>query len=75
MLNNTDALIYMDTDSLFLSPVEDVWAHFTKFTPYQIAGLTPELSGWYADKTFPFCTETGNSVKQISQPVLAIYNH
>lgn len=41
----------MDTDTLFLTPVETVWEHFHKFNSSQMAALAPEHEdpnvGWY----------------------------
>lgn len=41
----------MDTDVLFLSPVETVWRHFDKFNSSQMVALAPESEdanvGWY----------------------------
>lgn len=51
LLNKTDATLYVDTDIVFLSPVEDIWSHFNNFNSSQIAGLSPEHEdtqiGWY----------------------------
>lgn len=47
-----DALIYLDTDTLFLSPVEDLWKHFYDFNTTQMAALALEnedpLISWYS---------------------------
>lgn len=41
----------MDTDTLFLTPVENVWEHFHRFNASQMAALAPEHEdpnvGWY----------------------------
>lgn len=41
----------MDTDTLFLTPVEDVWDHFYKMNSSQMAALAPEHEepnvAWY----------------------------
>ena len=41
----------MDSDSLFLSEVSDIWDHFEKFNSSQLAGMIPEHQdkhdGWY----------------------------
>ncbi|XP_055851935.1 glucoside xylosyltransferase 2 [Episyrphus balteatus] len=51
LLRNTDATLYVDTDIVFLSSVEDIWSHFNNFNASQIAGLSPEHEdtqiGWY----------------------------
>lgn len=44
-------MLYVDTDTLFLSPVSDIWHFFSEFNSTQIAGLSPEHEdrnvGWY----------------------------
>ncbi|XP_046984397.1 glucoside xylosyltransferase 1 isoform X1 [Schistocerca americana] len=51
VLSHIDALLYVDTDTLFLGPLEDVWRHFELMNSSQIAALTPEHedpnTGWY----------------------------
>ncbi|XP_066258133.1 glucoside xylosyltransferase 2 [Euwallacea similis] len=51
ILPDVDSLLYMDTDSLFLTPVESVWAYFQKFNRSQMAALAFEHEdpnvGWY----------------------------
>lgn len=51
LLENIDSILYMDTDTLFLTPVENVWVHFKKFNSSQMAALAPEHEdpnvGWY----------------------------
>ncbi|XP_072386802.1 glucoside xylosyltransferase 1-like [Diabrotica undecimpunctata] len=51
LLENVDSILYMDTDTLFLTPVETVWEHFNKFNSSQMAALAPEHEdpnvGWY----------------------------
>ncbi|KAL1494917.1 hypothetical protein ABEB36_010428 [Hypothenemus hampei] len=51
ILPEVDSLLYMDTDTLFLTPVESVWAYFNKFNKSQMAALAPEHEdpnvGWY----------------------------
>lgn len=46
-----DSLLYVDTDILFLRPVEDIWALLSQFTPDQLAAMAPEHEepriGWY----------------------------
>uniref|UniRef100_UPI00358E9637 glucoside xylosyltransferase 1-like isoform X1 n=2 Tax=Myxine glutinosa TaxID=7769 RepID=UPI00358E9637 len=52
LLKDTDSLIYVDTDVLFLEPVEKLWSKFAQFGPLHLAGLAPEhedpKAGWYA---------------------------
>lgn len=44
-------MLYLDTDTLFISPVYDVWKFFQDFNSTQIAALSPEHEdenvGWY----------------------------
>lgn len=51
ILQHIDALLYIDTDVIFLRPVEDIWAYFSKMNSSHIAGLSPEhedfATGWY----------------------------
>lgn len=51
ILTHIDSLLYVDTDTLFLGPVQDVWNHFEKMNSSQIAALAPEHedpnTGWY----------------------------
>jgi len=46
-----DSLLYVDTDILFLSPLEDTWRLFKNFNSTQLAGLSIEHEdkaiGWY----------------------------
>uniref|UniRef100_UPI00358E2E26 glucoside xylosyltransferase 1-like n=1 Tax=Myxine glutinosa TaxID=7769 RepID=UPI00358E2E26 len=51
ILQSLDAVLYVDTDILFLSPVEDLWSYFYRFNSSQLAGMAPEHEatqiGWY----------------------------
>ncbi|KAG8233143.1 hypothetical protein J437_LFUL010373 [Ladona fulva] len=51
VLGSVDALLYVDTDTLFLAPLEEIWEHFGKMNSSQMAALTPEhedhATGWY----------------------------
>ncbi|XP_069677720.1 glucoside xylosyltransferase 1 isoform X2 [Periplaneta americana] len=51
VLSDIDSLLYVDTDTLFLGPLEDVWRHFDLMNSTQMAALTPEHedpnTGWY----------------------------
>lgn len=50
-MKHIDALLYVDTDVLFLHPVEMLWNHFRRMNSSQIAALCPEhedfATGWY----------------------------
>lgn len=51
ILTDVDSLLYVDTDVLFLTPVETVWSHFSKMNASQMVALAPEHEepnvGWY----------------------------
>lgn len=51
LLADVDAILYVDTDILFLSSIEGIWKHFNNFTALQSTGLAPEhedyATGWY----------------------------
>lgn len=51
VLKHLDSVLYMDTDTLFLAPLSDVWQHFGKMNYSQMAALAPEHedpnTGWY----------------------------
>lgn len=46
-----DSLLYVDTDILFLQPVEEIWNFLSEFNSNQLAGMAPEHEepriGWY----------------------------
>ncbi|XP_069484091.1 glucoside xylosyltransferase 1 isoform X2 [Ambystoma mexicanum] len=51
ILKHVDSLLYVDTDILFLRPVDDIWALLRNFNTTQIAAMAPEHEepriGWY----------------------------
>ncbi|XP_061217158.1 glucoside xylosyltransferase 1 isoform X1 [Neopsephotus bourkii] len=51
ILKHVDSLLYVDTDILFLRPVDDIWSFLGKFNSTQIAAMAPEHEepriGWY----------------------------
>uniref|UniRef100_A0A914UXM1 UDP-D-xylose:beta-D-glucoside alpha-1,3-D-xylosyltransferase n=1 Tax=Plectus sambesii TaxID=2011161 RepID=A0A914UXM1_9BILA len=51
LLTDVDALIYVDTDVIFLTPPEKLWQHFSLFNKSHIAALAPETedaqTNWY----------------------------
>lgn len=51
ILKEVDSLLYVDTDILFLQPVEDIWAILTQFNASHLAAMAPEHEepriGWY----------------------------
>lgn len=50
-MRKIDAILYVDTDVLFLSPVEELWAFFAQMNSSQIAAMSYESedfsSNWY----------------------------
>ncbi|KAK6629917.1 hypothetical protein RUM43_003738 [Polyplax serrata] len=51
LLKDVDSVLYLDTDTLILGPVEQIWSHFSYMNATQFAALAPEhedpLTGWY----------------------------
>ncbi|XP_028810643.1 glucoside xylosyltransferase 1 [Denticeps clupeoides] len=51
ILKDVDSLLYVDTDILFLQPVEDMWAMLSQFNGTQLAAMAPEHEepriAWY----------------------------
>uniref|UniRef100_A0A1B6HKJ2 UDP-D-xylose:beta-D-glucoside alpha-1,3-D-xylosyltransferase n=1 Tax=Homalodisca liturata TaxID=320908 RepID=A0A1B6HKJ2_9HEMI len=51
LLKELDSVLYVDTDTLFLGPLEEVWLHFSRMNSSQMAALAPEHedpnTGWY----------------------------
>ncbi|KAF5303466.1 hypothetical protein FQA39_LY09929 [Lamprigera yunnana] len=51
VLKEIDSILYVDTDVLFLTPVEDIWRYFSNMNSSQMAALAPEHEdpniGWY----------------------------
>ncbi|KPI92277.1 Glucoside xylosyltransferase 1 [Papilio xuthus] len=42
LIPHIDAMIYVDTDTLFLKPVDDLWNEFSKFNDSQISAMAAE---------------------------------
>ena len=40
-----DAVLYVDTDTLFLTAPEDVWSMFGNFNASHLVGMAPEQTG------------------------------
>ncbi|CAL1608890.1 unnamed protein product [Knipowitschia caucasica] len=64
ILKDVDSLLYVDTDVLFLRPIDDVWSFFTAFNSSQLAAMAPEHEvpkiGWYSRfARHPFYGVTG----------------
>ncbi len=51
LIEGTDRVLYVDTDILFLRPIDDLWGFFDQLKPEQIAALAPEgenpALNWY----------------------------
>ncbi len=51
LIESTDRVLYVDTDILFLRPIDDLWSLFDGFKPEQLAALAPEgevpALNWY----------------------------
>lgn len=51
ILREVDSLLYVDTDIIFLQPVEEIWALLSHFNSSQLAAMAPEHEepriGWY----------------------------
>nr|XP_057944523.1 glucoside xylosyltransferase 2-like [Doryrhamphus excisus] len=52
ILKDVDSLLYVDTDVLFLRPMDDIWALLKSFNGTQLAAMAPEHEipkiGWYS---------------------------
>ncbi|XP_066281573.1 glucoside xylosyltransferase 2-like isoform X1 [Branchiostoma lanceolatum] len=64
ILTDVDSLLYVDTDILFLSPMENLWNFFSAMNSTQLAALAPEHEvksiGWYNRfARHPYYGETG----------------
>ncbi|XP_014372030.2 glucoside xylosyltransferase 1 [Papilio machaon] len=42
LIPHIDAMIYVDTDTLFLKPVDELWSEFSKFNDSQISAMAAE---------------------------------
>ncbi|XP_029681911.1 glucoside xylosyltransferase 2 isoform X2 [Takifugu rubripes] len=64
ILRDVDSLLYVDTDVLFLRPMDDIWSLFRSFNATQLAAMAPEHEvpkiGWYSRfARHPFYGVTG----------------
>lgn len=64
VLTSVDSVLYLDTDTLVLRPVEDIWNHFQRFDISQLASMSPEGEEssitWYPRfARHPFVGENG----------------
>ena len=79
ILTGVDDLLYVDTDTLFLSPTEEIWHLFEKFNSSHLVALTQEAEtpgkGWYVSRTkTPYYPPTGECWHQLSGMFLWITN-
>ena len=51
ILKDVEAMLYVDSDVLFLAPLDDIWKLFDDFNDTQILALSPETEtpdgNWY----------------------------
>lgn len=64
ILKDIDSIVYVDSDILFLQPIDDLWAFLSKFNPSQLAAMAPEHEepriAWYSRfARHPFYGRTG----------------
>uniref|UniRef100_A0A6A7G324 UDP-D-xylose:beta-D-glucoside alpha-1,3-D-xylosyltransferase n=1 Tax=Hirondellea gigas TaxID=1518452 RepID=A0A6A7G324_9CRUS len=61
MLPTEDALIYLDTDLIFMRPPEELWHHFYNFNEKQVAAMAPCLFHYGTSPTSktPYYGRTG----------------
>lgn len=64
ILKDVDSLLYVDTDVLFLRPMDDIWSLLKSFNSSQLAAMAPEHEvpkiGWYSRfARHPFYGVTG----------------
>ncbi|XP_043092500.1 glucoside xylosyltransferase 1 isoform X3 [Puntigrus tetrazona] len=64
ILKEVDSLLYMDTDVLFLQPVELIWDMLTRFNSTQLVAMAPEHEepriAWYSRfSRHPYYGKTG----------------
>uniref|UniRef100_A0A1A8E6N7 Glucoside xylosyltransferase 1 n=1 Tax=Nothobranchius kadleci TaxID=1051664 RepID=A0A1A8E6N7_NOTKA len=64
ILKDVDSIIYVDSDILFLQPVDHLWAFLSQFNPSQLAAMSPEHEepriAWYNRfARHPFYGRTG----------------
>lgn len=52
LLKDVDSLLYVDSDVLFLRPMDDIWSLLKSFNGTQLAAMAPEHEvpkiGWYS---------------------------
>lgn len=52
ILSHLDSLLYVDTDILFMRPLDDIWDFLSEFNTTQVAAMAPEheepTASWYS---------------------------
>lgn len=66
LLPHIDAMIYVDTDTLFLGPADELWHMFTNFNTSQMSAMTleddnPNVSWYPRFAKHPFYGKYGES--------------
>ena len=64
ILPDVDELLYVDTDIVFLSPVEELWSYFKKLNSSHLAGMvmnseTPHVGFFVEIAKHPYYSTTG----------------
>ncbi|MED6245042.1 Glucoside xylosyltransferase 1 [Ataeniobius toweri] len=64
ILKDIDSIVYVDSDILFLQPVDGLWDFLSRFNPSQLAAMSPEHEepriAWYSRfARHPFYGRTG----------------
>ena len=44
-MHDSDAILYVDTDVIFMGPLEEIWNYFQKFNSIQVGAMSPRV-GW-----------------------------
>jgi len=73
-MKNTDAVLYVDTDVIFLSPVENLWREFQLFSSEQVGGLAKRV-GWnfkVPESNTNFIRIPGSGVTQVNSGVCVL---
>lgn len=67
MTPHIDAMIYVDTDTLFLGPVDELWQTFARFNSSQISAMAleddnPNVSWYPRFAKHPFYGKYGKQI-------------
>ncbi|KAJ4924520.1 hypothetical protein JOQ06_003476 [Pogonophryne albipinna] len=75
ILKDIDSVVYVDSDILFLQPVDRLWAFLTRFNSSQLAAMAPEHEepriAWY--NRFNDMTSVGLRWEELLMPLLQKY--